>query len=220
MYLLMDMEGISEEKKASLIGRWMTMCLITGHYQNSPDSVVMKDYKEIKEAGMEGYLTQIEELRLNDEFFDSVLPEKFASTTVRTAPYLAYLAAQNAGNALSLYSGTDTVGSLYAAKAEAYQILPKAYLEKCGFKTREIYGQVANITYISKEIKAVVKRKSPQDYKEELEKVISAEEIRDSLEANDIPASIFEADAGNVEAILAERRKAMAQKVKAYYRSL
>ena len=220
MYLLMDMEGISEEKKASLIGRWMTMCLITGHYQNSPDSVVMKDYKEIKEAGMEGYLTQIEELRLNDEFFDSVLPEKFASTTVRTAPYLAYLAAQNAGNALSLYSGTDTVGSLYAAKTEAYQILPKAYLEKCGFKTREIYGQVANITYISKEIKAVVKRKSPQDYKEELEKVISPEEIRASLEANDIPASIFEADAGNVEAILAERRKAMAQKVKAYYRSL
>ena len=79
---------------------------------------------------------------------------------------------------------------------------------------------MANITYISKEIKAVVKRKSPQDYKEELEKVISVEEISASLEANDIPASIFEADAGNVEAILAERRKAMAQKVKAYYRSL
>ena len=78
------------------MGRWMTMCLITGHYQSTPDTVVMKDYKEIREAGIESYLRQIEELRLGEEFFASVLPEKFTSTTARTAPYLAYLAAQTA----------------------------------------------------------------------------------------------------------------------------
>ena len=35
MYLLMDMGGISSDKKDSLMGRWMTMCLLTGHYQSS-----------------------------------------------------------------------------------------------------------------------------------------------------------------------------------------
>ena len=220
MYLLMDMEGLSSDKKESLMGRWMTMCLITGHYQSTPDTVVMKDYKEIREAGMESYLRQIEELRLGEEFFASVLPEKFTSTTARTAPYLAYLAAQTASGTLSLYSGENTVGGLYAAKAEAYQILPKAYLEKCGFKTRETYGQVANLTYISKEVKAIVRRKSPADYREELEKQLSAEEIQASLAANDIPENIFDADAGSVPEILAERRRKMARKIQNHYYSL
>ena len=220
MYLLMDMEGLSSDKKESLMGRWMTMCLITGHYQSAPDTVVMKDYKEIREAGMESYLRQIEELRLGEEFFASVLPEKFTSTTARTAPYLAYLAAQTSSGTLSLYSGENTVGGLYAAKAEAYQILPKAYLEKCGFKTRETYGQVANLTYISKEVKAIVRRKSPADYREELEKQLSAEEIQASLAANDIPENIFDADAGSVPEILAERRRKMARKIQNHYYSL
>lgn len=220
MYLLMDMEGLPSDKKESLMGRWMTMCLITGHYQSTSDTVVMKDYKEIREAGMESYLRQIEELRLGEEFFASVLPEKFTSTTARTAPYLAYLAAQTASGTLSLYSGENTVGGLYAAKAEAYQILPKAYLEKCGFKTRETYGQVANLTYISKEVKAIVRRKSPADYREELEKQLSAEEIQASLAANDIPENIFDADAGSVSEILAERRRKMARKIQNHYYSL
>ncbi len=220
MYLLVDMEGLPSDKKESLMGRWMTMCLITGHYQSTPDTVVMKDYKEIREAGMESYLRQIEELRLGEEFFASVLPEKFTSTTARTAPYLAYLAAQTASGTLSLYSGENTVGGLYAAKAEAYQILPKAYLEKCGFKTRETYGQVANLTYISKEVKAIVRRKSPADYREELEKQLSAEEIQASLAANDIPENIFDADAGSVPEILAERRRKMARKIQNHYYSL
>lgn len=220
MYLLMDMEGLSSDKKESLMGRWMTMCLITGHYQSAPDTVVMKDYKEIREAGMERYLRQIEELRLGEEFFASVLPEKFTSTTARTAPYLAYLAAQTASGTLSLYSGENTVGGLYAAKAEAYQILPKAYLEKCGFKTRETYGQVANLTYISKDVKAIVRRKSPANYREELEKQLFAEEIQASLAANDIPENIFDADTGSVPEILAERRRKMARKIQNHYYSL
>ena len=220
MYLMMDFEGIPEEKKSSLIGRWMTMCLITGHYQSSPDSVVVRDYKEIKEAGFESYLKQIEELRLNEEFFDGVLPEKFSSTNFRTAPYFAYLAAQCASGTLSLYSKEEKLKDIYRGKAESYQILPKAYLEKCGFKTREVYGQVANITYISKDVKTVLRKKTPQEYKENLEQLLSSEEIKASLLANDIPESIFEADAGNVEEILAARRKAMAQKVKSYYQSL
>lgn len=220
MYLLMDAEGLPEEKKASLIGRWMVMAMVTGHYQSSPDSVVVKDFREIKEAGMEHYLKQIEELRMDDEFFASVLPQKFASTTARTAPYLAYLAAQSATGALSLYSKTETLGSLYATKGDSYQILPKAYLEKCGFKTREIYGQVANLTYISKEVKAVVKRKSPQDYYDALSNMLSEDEIMASLEANDIPEAIFEAESDGVKEFLEKRRKAMARKIKTCYQAL
>ena len=220
MYLLMDMEGLPADKKESLMGRWMTMSLITGHYQSSPDTVVIRDYQEIRKAGMESYLRQIEELRLGDAFFSSVLPERFASTTARTAPYLAYLAAQSASGVLSLYSRSKKVGDLYGAKTEAYQILPKAYLERCGFKTRETYGQAANLTYISREVKKIVRRKSPADYREELEQHLTGEEIAASLKANDIPDAIFDAGADTVADILAERRRMMAQKIREYYYSL
>lgn len=220
MYLIMDMEGLDEEKKASLIGRWMTMCLVTGHYQNSPDSTIAKDCEEIRSVGFESYLRQMEELRMTDAFFEGVLPDKFSTTTVRTAPFLAFIAAQCTSGAHSLYSETETLREVYQNKVESYQILPKAYLEKCGFKTREIYGQVANVAYISKEVKGIVKKQSPAEYKEKLAEVLSEEQISRSLKENAIPESIFQADADSVERILADRRLAMAQKIKEYYYSL
>ncbi|MBQ9155703.1 MAG: DUF262 domain-containing protein [Eubacterium sp.] len=220
MYLMMDQEGISPEKKAGLIGRWMTMCLLTGHYQNSPDSIVMKDYAEIQAAGFESYLKQIEELRLSDDFFENVLPARYASTTARTAPFLAFSAAQCAAGTNALYSKEISMRDLFAGKPESYQILPKAYLEKCGFKTREIYGQVGNISYIPREVKAIVKRSAPADYKEKLLDILSQEEIAASLAAHGIPEGIFEADKKSVEDLLGQRRVNMARMMKEYYYNL
>ncbi len=220
MYLKMAIAGVGLEKRKSLIARWMTMVLITGHYQSSPESTVIRDCAVIDEEGFESYLTQIEELRLGDEFFESILPDKYAVTTLRTAPFLAYIAAQCAKGDKSLYSDKATIADLYADKAESYQILPKAYLEKCGFKTRETYGQVANITFISKDVKTIVKKKAPSLYQDALRDKVEEKIIEDSLEANAIPSDIFEVDESKVEEFLAARRKLMAAKVKDYYFSL
>ena len=156
MYLLMDRQGIGEEEKESLLARWMTMVMLTGHYQSGGEGTVLKDYANATEEGFASYLAQIEELKLTEEFYDSILPDKFASTTARTAPFLVYVATQCARGVHSLYSDV-TIEELYKNKTESYQILPKTYLAKCGYKTREIYGQVANLTYISKETKDIVK---------------------------------------------------------------
>ena len=140
MYLLMDRQGIGEEEKESLLARWMTMVMLTGHYQSGGEGTVLKDYANATEEGFASYLAQIEELKLTEEFYDSILPDKFASTTARTAPFLVYVATQCARGVHSLYSDV-TIEELYKNKTESYQILPKTYLAKCGYKTREIYGQ-------------------------------------------------------------------------------
>ena len=220
MYLKMSMAGISLTERSRLIARWMTMVLITGHYQSSPESTVLRDCTVIDEEGFASYLQQIEELRLGEDFFEAILPQRYATTTMRTAPYLAYMAAQAAGQAGSLYSDNVTLAALYSEKADAYQILPKAYLEKCGFKTRETYGQIANITYITKEVKKLVRRKSPMDYEAVLKGAVSEELITATLEANAIPENIFRVGETEVEEFLAERRKRMAAKVKEYYYAL
>ena len=219
MYLLMYRQGIGEKERESLLSKWITMAMITGHYQSGGESTVQKDYANAQEEGFASYLAQIEELKLTDEFYNNILPEKFTSTTARTAPFLAYVATQCARGVHSLYSDV-TIEELYKNKTESYQILPKAYLAKCGYKTREIYGQVANLTYISKETKDIIRKKSPVDYKEDLEKAIGIEKIRTSLKENGLAETIFTANETDVIQILDDRRRQMALEIRDFYKTL
>lgn len=219
MYLLMYRQGIGEKERESLLSKWITMAMITGHYQSGGESTVQKDYANAQEEGFASYLAQIEELKLTDEFYNNILPEKFTSTTARTAPFLAYVATQCARGVHSLYSDV-TMEELYKNKTESYQILPKAYLVKCGYKTREIYGQVANLTYISKETKDIIRKKSPVDYKEDLEKAIGIEKIRTSLKENGLAETIFTANETDIIQILADRRRQMASEIRDFYKTL
>ena len=219
MYLLMYRQGIGEKERESLLSKWITMAMITGHYQSGGESTVQKDYANAQEEGFASYLAQIEELKLTDEFYNNILPEKFTSTTARTAPFLAYVATQCARGVHSLYSDV-TIEELYKNKTESYQILPKAYLAKCGYKTREIYGQVANLTYVSKETKDIIRKKSPVDYKESLEKAIGIEKIRTSLKENGLTEAIFTANETDVIQILADRRRQMASEIREFYKTL
>ena len=220
MYLLMDRKGIADKDKSSLIGKWMAMTLMTGHYQGSPDSVIARDVENIEREGFASYLAQIESLRMGEDFFESVLPDRFATTTARTAPFLAYMAALASDDVYALYSKDRKLSDLYEARTESYQILPKAFLASCGFRTREIYGQVANITYLPSEVKAVVKKKSPAQYRDDLDKLMDEKEIVASLASLDLDPAIFEVDESSVEAFLSERRKKMAMRLKSYYDSL
>ena len=219
MYLLMYRQGIGEKERESLLSKWITMAMITGHYQSGGESTVQKDYANAQEEGFASYLAQIEELKLTDEFYNNILPEKFTSTTARTAPFLAYVATQCARGVHSLYSDV-TIEELYKNKTESYQILPKAYLAKCGYKTREIYGQVANLTYISKETTDIIRKKSPVDYKVDLEKAIGIEKIRTSLKENGLAETIFTANETDVIQILADRRRQMASEIRDFYKTL
>lgn len=219
MYLLMYRQGIGEKERESLLSKWITMAMITGHYQSGGESTVQKDYANAQEEGFASYLAQIEELKLTDEFYNNILPEKFTSTTARTAPFLAYVATQCARGVHSLYSDV-TIEELYKNKTESYQILPKAYLAKCGYKTREIYGQVANLTYISKETKDIIRKKSPVDYKVDLEKAIGIEKICTSLKENGLTETIFTANETDVIQILDDRRRQMASEIRDFYKTL
>ena len=81
-------------------------------------------------------------------------------------------------------------------------------------------SQVANLTYISKETKDIVKRKAPADYREKLEEVIGREAITASLQENGLTEKIFTAGEKDVTKILADRRKQMALEIKEFYKTL
>lgn len=220
MYLLMGRQGLSEEEKASLIGKWMTFVLITGHYQGAPDSVVVRDYENVLAEGAASYMDQLAELRLTGDFFDGVLPAKYASTSSRSAAFIAYLASLCARGANALYSPDTAFAQVYAGKGESSQILPKAYLAKCGFKTREIYGQTANLIYLTAETRQLIRRREPAAYKDALEEALGKDAVMASLKAHDMDESLFAVTEKEVESFFEGRRKAMAKAVETYYRSL
>ncbi len=79
---------------------------------------------------------------------------------------------------------------------------------------------MANLTYISKEIREIVRKNSPVSYKERLEKKISPEVIQETLSENALTQAIFTAQEAGVEKILSDRRKDMSKTVQSYYQSL
>lgn len=216
IYLMMTAEGIDEEKKAALVGKWMTMSLITGHYSNSPDSVVAKDCAGIAEKGVEAYLAELEG-QMDDYFYNNTLADKFNASTVRSAAFIAYQAVLCAKGAKGLYS-EESMSDLCAGKAESYQILPRKFLEKCGFKAREIYGQVANIAYLSKDVKNNLKSKTPAEYKEEILEKLG--DVKETLAEHGIPENLFEIEKSAIEKFFQKRRENMANTIKEFYEAL
>ena len=96
---------------------------------------------------------------------------------------------------------------------------------------RRQYNQVVNFVYTEQATNIKVGKLAPKDY---MNKVIT--EIKDNtfnistidsndilemnLEDNDIPQYIMEADTSNYNSFLEDRRKLMAQKIKAFYLEL
>ncbi len=180
---------------------------------------VQKDYANAQEEGFASYLAQIEELKLTDEFYNNILSEILHQQQHVQLRFLR-MWLHSVQEACILFYSDVTIEELYKNKTESYQILPKAYLAKCGYKTREIYGQVANLTYISKETKDIIRKKSPVDYKEDMEKAIGIEKIRTSLKENGLAETIFTANETDVIQILDDRRRQMALEIRDFYKTL
>jgi hypothetical protein len=229
MFLLMKEEGISGEELASMTLRWYILNALTGRYQTSFENVIAKDFKEVKEKGAKEYLAELERILLDDSFFAEALPEKLKTTMIRSNSYAAYLASMIKNGDMALFSKEKSMKDLVEEQVENSQLFPKIYLEKNGITSKDLYGQVANCIYMDKAVKAALKRKAPVEYlpkmKEEEETklgqvVLSREEIETSLKANAIPAETKDMTVSDFEEFSYLRRKAMAEKIQAYYKSI
>jgi hypothetical protein len=229
MFLLMKEEGYTGEELSSMGLRWYMLNALTGRYQTSFENVIAKDFKEVKEKGAKAYLAELERVLLDDSFFAEALPEKLKTTMIRSNSYAAYLAAMIKNDEMSLFSKDKSMKALMEEQVENSQLFPKIYLEKNGITSKELYGQVANCIYMDKGVKAALKRKAPTDYLPEMEKaeetklghvMLTREEIMESLKVNAIPAETSDMTVADFEEFLYLRRKAMAEKIYEYYKSI
>ena len=231
MFLLMKEQGLKEKELYSYTSKWYLLCSLTGRYQTGLDIVIAKDFKEVKERGIQSYFEELTNHLLPKSFWEESLPEKLKTTMIRSSCYAAYLAAMVKEGEYSLFSRSKTMEDLLNEQVENSQLFPRIYLEKHGVTSKELYGQVANCIYMDKEVKAALKRKPPVDYLKRMfqqegenvkigQETFTKEEILASLKVNAIPGETADMEVEDFEEFLSLRRQYMAQKIYQYYQNL
>ena len=111
-----------------------------------------------------------------------------------------------------------------------HHLFPKKYLQNRGLSWYR-YNQVANFVIMQQEINIRIGAKAPHEYFQEIldqvnngtfnyGRIDNEQDLRENLRQHCIPDTIFEMDGDDYEDFLNQRRKLMAEKIKAYYYSL
>lgn len=219
---------VSEIKR--VVQKWYVLSVLTGRYSSSPESAFAKDLRLIKENGVLNTLKDIEAATLSDNFWNVAVVQDLAYTSTNNPTYLVYLAAQVMNNDMSLLSTNVTVRELITLGGDIHHIFPKEYLKEHGFEKNK-YNQEGNYVYLDRPVNISIGKMAPKTYFSlaveqcstgaiKCGAIIDLNQLKDNLATNCIPYEVINMDYTNYEQFLEERRKLMAQKIKAYYYSL
>ncbi len=232
LYLLLREKNVSPDKIETLVRRWVIMSIITQRYTSSPESQFDLDIRRLNESeDIIKYISDEEERRLGDTFWDNILVENF-NTSVASSPYWkTFIIAQIKLNNRAFLSKDIDVRTLIEGRGDVHHIFPKDYLQKNGKDNRSIYNQIANFAMLQTEVNIQIGKKAPNDYMKSIidqcngqenkyGAINSLDDLYKNMEENCIPRSFIDMTIDNYEDFLKERRKLMAQKLKQYYESL
>ena len=220
--------NVSEIKR--IVQKWYVLSVLTGRYSASPETAFYKDIRKINEVGVVKTLEDIEAAILSDNFWDVKVVQDLAYTSPINPTYLVYLAAQVAGNDMSLLSNNITVKDLIEISGDVHHIFPKEYLKSNGYD-KNLYNQDANYAYLDTQVNKSIGKKAPCEYFSEAIKqcetkeikcgsITELEQLKANLAANCIPFEVCVMTHNDYEEFLQKRRVFMAKKIKDYYYGL
>ena len=232
LYLLLNRDpDIDKTRIKPYVVKWYVMTTLTSRYISSPETVMDMDIKRIRERGFLNYFREVEAANLSDTFWDVALVQ-YLETSVINSPYFnLYLASQiHAANDALFACGTK-VGYLITIIGDIHHIFPKKHLINSGICEKSKYNQIANYTYLDPQVNKAIGDDAPSVYFAKVFEqcdtgnaaygnITNRTVLRENLRQNCIPESILQMNAADYEQFLAERRRLMAQKIKAYYYSL
>lgn len=220
--------NVSEIKR--IVQKWYVLSVLTGRYSASPETAFYKDIRKINEVGVVKTLEDIEAAILSDNFWDVKVVQDLAYTSPINPTYLVYLAAQVAGNDMSLLSNNITVKDLIEISGDVHHIFPKEYLKSNGYD-KNLYNQDANYAYLDTQVNKSIGKKAPCEYFSEAIKqcetkeikcgsITELEQLKANLATNCIPFEVCVMTHNDYEEFLQKRRVLMAKKIKDYYYGL
>ena len=230
VYLKLRAKETDQGLIETYVRKWFVYSILTGRYSGSPESMFDFDIKQIENKTFGEYLKEKEDGELSDAFWNVNLVQRL-DTSVASSPFFnVYLASQVKNNDRGFLSKEISVNNLILHRGDIHHIFPRNYLKKAGL-TRSKYNQIANYVYMQQEVNIKVGNKAPNIYFEEVKDqceggalkygaISDRNDLKNNLDENCIPESIFEMTIDNYQDFLNQRRRLMAKKIKEYYYSL
>ena len=230
LYLTLRARHTKPVQIEMLVRRWFVMSVLTGRYTGSPETAFGVDIRNVAEQNAQDYLDAVERAELSDAFWDAGLPQQM-DTSVASSPYFnVFLASQVKANDKGFLSNGHTVQTLLEGTSHVHHVFPRNYLKKKGL-VRSRYNQIANYVVMQGEINIAIGDDPPKAYFGALWRqcengearyggITDADELHTNLAAHCIPHGMEEAEVGDYDGFLKERRLLMAGKIRDYYRSL
>lgn len=230
LYLTLKDQKVNPVEIESMVKRWFVMTILTGRSVGSFESQFDFDIKQIAERPFAEYLSDIESAELGEAFWNASLPMSMNTSSTNSPYWYVFLAAQIKAGDKGFLSKDIRVSDMVEHRGDIHHIFPKDYLKKQRL-TRGKYNQIANYVYMQSEINIKVGNKAPNVYLNTVKEQILSGELttsgistQEELDANlvacSIPTNIIELDIEGYDSFLEERRKMMAEKIRAYYYSL
>ena len=229
--LLLDDPSIQNVQIKRYIQKWFVLSTLTGRYSNSPESIMDRDIRSIKEKGFITFLEENEASQLSDAYWDVTLPMNLETSSSNSPVFNTFLAAQIKENSNSLLMNGIHVGDLINISGDVHHIFPKQYLKDNGITNRSKYNQVANYIYLDTQVNKAISDDAPYIYFGKIREqcacgnptvgnIMSEADLLQNLKENCIPADICDMTVEDYDRFLVERRKLMAAFIRDYYKKL
>jgi hypothetical protein len=230
VYLKLKAFGYNSADIEQYVRRWFVLSILKGRYSSSPESQFDFDIRNMANRKFQDYLANVEQAELSDAFWQVALVQNLETSVASSPNFNVFLAAQVKGNDKGFLSKDILVKDLIAHKGDIHHIFPREYLKKFGLK-RGTYNQIANYVYMQSEINIKIGKKAPDVYFKDLQDqcqggelkyggIRDTDTLRENLNMNCVPETIFSMNVEHYEDFLALRRKLMAEKIREYYFSL
>lgn len=230
LYLRGRAEKLAAHDLERLVRRWYAMSVLRGRYSGSPESQFDLDIRQLTAQGVVAYAEKVLESELPDSFWTGMLPQLMATSSIKSPYFLCYQAAQVKLGDKGFLSRDITATDLLLNRADVHHVYPQKYLKDLKHTTSS-YNQIANFVIAQSEINIAIGAKAPALYFAELAEQVKGgsqkyggiterELMEANLSMNCIPVGLLDGDVPPFEMFLAERRKLMALKLKAWFGSL
>lgn len=231
LYLLLREQGYSASEINNAVRKWLIISTLTERYSSSIESRFAADINRFAKENPRDVIRSIENGELSDAFWENTFIENLETSTVNSPFFNLYVMSQIYDNDYAFLSKSIRVQQLIEERGDVHHVFPKKYLQNNGFNHRSIYNQIANYVYTEQTVNLSVTNRPPSQYmkvvKNQIEnndytigEINDKDALKENLEMNCIPASIYEMKAEDYNEFLKMRRELMMEKIRSYYRKL
>jgi hypothetical protein len=230
LYLRGRAENLPADTLERLVRRWYVMSMLRGRYTGSPETAFDLDIRQVEARGLESYAAAVIAAELPESFWTGMLPQLMDTSSSISPYFLAYQAAQVKSNDRGFLSRDITVVDLLMNRSDVHHVYPRNYLKKQGL-LRGRYNQIANFVLAQSEINIAIGDKPPQQYFKELTDqcdggnkkyggITDRDDLFANLRMNCLPEALLNGEMLPFNDFLEQRRRLMAQKIKAWFEAL